>query len=39
MRGAKMAADFKDEFPHFRATFDVLKTEGIILSIEFGPDD
>jgi hypothetical protein len=33
MSGAKMAADFQDELPHFRATFDVLKTEGIILSV------
>jgi hypothetical protein len=33
MSGAKMAADFEDELPHFCATFDVLKTEGIVLSI------
>jgi hypothetical protein len=34
-----MAADFEDEFPHFRTSFDILKTESIVLSIQFSPDD
>jgi len=34
-----MSADFENEIPNFGATFDILKTECIILSIQFGPND